>query len=177
MDISNLRNVQASWRNGTILVDDGSLPSKSVCREMLWEMYELNFRSELVLLDAFVFDPKGHDASASERRMVVLNTISHFNGSVVVEDDLFLSRGFAAPSATERKTALCELVTVMRGWGGSATLPVVLDEQTKKLQGISTVFAEEIVNFTKDVGRHYIRTFYKVFARPPTLPRQLEEQK
>ena len=143
-------------------------------------MYELNFRSELVLLDAFVFDwarDRGRSVdrlSVPERRLEVLNLIPHFNGNAVVDQDEFASSGFAAHSATERKIALCGLVAVMRGWGGGATLPDNIDKQAAVLKDLATVFTEEIQAFAVSVGRHYIRTFYQVFARAPTLPRQLQ---
>lgn len=146
-------------------------------------MYELNFRSELVLLDAFVFDWAREEQkiaeqplSAAERRMEVLNLIPHFNGNIVVEGDEFTSCGFAAATATEQKAALCGLVAVMRGWGGITTLPADVDNRDSALQGLATVFAAEIEDFAIAVGRHYIQTFYKVFARPPTLPRRLQPQ-
>ena len=174
-------------------------------------MYELNFRSELVLLDAFVFDwekdrkareehklreerkqldcdegellegeeralLEGGELTVAERRLAVLNSIPHFHGSVVVDDSDFQSRGFAAPSATERKIALCGLVAVMHGWGGSASLPPEVDQKAEVFEGIATVFGDKILEFSKLVGRHYISSFYKVFARAPTLPRRLQAQ-
>ena len=175
--------LDARWCDGTTLCDNGTLPPVKICREIIWEMYELNFRSELVLLDCFVFNwaedgqKKAADRiSPSERRMIVLNLIPHFGSSMVMDYSDFQLRGFASHSAIEQRLAICGLVAVMRDWTGLATLPTGIDETATSLAKTSAVTPDIIEEFGKSVGRHYIRTFYKVFARPPTLPRRMVQQ-
>lgn len=175
--------MEARWSDGSVLADNGSLPPIKVCREMIWEMYELNFRSELVRLDSFVFDWENENkkreddrVSPSERRMLVLSLIPSFDGSAIMDYNEFKTRGFAGHSSIERRIAFCGLVNIMRGWSGVAALPAGIADDATVLTQMSVTLPDEIERFSESVGRHYIRTFYKVFARAPTLPRRLAPQ-
>ena len=86
---------QAFWCEQELLT--GVLPSFDVCQEMLWELYELNFRFELLALhhraQLVVDDSLGHQDH-------VLHCFP-VHGPLLVADLSLANQGLAAPSTAE----------------------------------------------------------------------------
>ncbi|KIY61784.1 hypothetical protein CYLTODRAFT_459568 [Cylindrobasidium torrendii FP15055 ss-10] len=174
-----LRDSPASWRShGALDPSLSALPPPDVCREILWEMNEINFRTDLILVDRFLFNGFGgtNAPSPTERRAVVLQRFTHFGPSVTPDDSQFVDRGFASPNLQERRDALCTLVEVMSEWQDSYSSPFALVQRATGLKKLVDVSEGDVEKLEINTASHYIRAFFGVFKRPPNVPRTLQEQ-
>ncbi|KAF9025009.1 hypothetical protein BDZ89DRAFT_96333 [Hymenopellis radicata] len=93
------------WRGLTLAANQ--IPPADVAQQILWELFEVNFRYDLLVLDRACYDlkPKGFDAprpgdedgqvlpydeldasSFGDRQMRVVGAIPHFKSRMVPED-------------------------------------------------------------------------------------------
>ena len=83
------------WREQEL--STGTLPSTNICQEILWELYELNFRFELLALhrraQLLVDD-------SPEQQVCVLACFPG-HGPLLVTDCSLANKGLAAPSISE----------------------------------------------------------------------------
>ncbi|KAF9045698.1 hypothetical protein BDZ89DRAFT_942624 [Hymenopellis radicata] len=132
IDPSNLHIAPIVWQGRPL-----TLPiSDNIAQEILWELFEVNFRSELLALDhmAYKLKPEGFetaegadfnelDASNTEdRRIRVLSYIPHFNGRLIPESLHVGRTGFASKHLEERRLALWALYRVMQTWTKAAAM-------------------------------------------------------
>ena len=142
----------------------GTLPSTDICQEILWELYELNFRFELLALH--------HRAQllvndTPEQQDCVLACFPG-HGPLLVADCSLANKGLAAPSITERAPYLLALKRLMRGWKGNVPVQVSSDE--KPIEQYSTV---ELTALERAVARFYTQSFFNFFGRAAILPHGL----
>ncbi|KIY61547.1 hypothetical protein CYLTODRAFT_213543 [Cylindrobasidium torrendii FP15055 ss-10] len=175
-----LRNSPTSWRaHESIPATITQLPPDDVCREILWEMNEINFRSDLVCLDRFLYNGfnKEDAPSPADRRGIVLQRFTHFGSSVVPDDSQFVDAGFALSNVLERRDALCSLVNTMCEWRDSYSTPIsALLQRATNLKGKQELSAGEVHTLEVNTVGHFVRTFFGVFKRPPNTPRTLQAQ-
>ncbi|KIY61166.1 hypothetical protein CYLTODRAFT_460090 [Cylindrobasidium torrendii FP15055 ss-10] len=178
----DLRNSRAVWR-GTAIEYNTSLPSLYICRCILWELYELNFRAELILADYFLYDwdkeaqkPASEEISPGERRVLLCEWMEYWQGDVVPDASVFCAapNGFASPNREEHVRATLCLLKVMAGWTGIGELPANLEAEGRRVEAeIRQATDAEINRWEEAVWCHYIRVYFKVFGRPPTTPRTM----
>jgi hypothetical protein len=146
----------------------GALPSEDVIRQVLWELYELNFTHELLSLDRHACE--NLDLMDSEQ---LLERQSLIAKCFVV--DTFQSiplpnhnGGLAADTLRERLPYLRQMVHVMMAWKGSkptvfylADLPMqrLLDQQVEELESVVT--------------RYYCQQLFTYFGRAAQVPHRL----
>lgn len=142
----------------------GVLPATNVVRQILWELYELNFTYEFIALDRRAC--KNLDLMDNER---LLERESLISKCFVI--DTFKSAplpnhncGLAADDLRDRLPYLREVVRVMMAWKGSkpttfdrADLP--LDDHHAELEVI--------------VAKYYCQQFYDYFGRAAQVPHRL----
>ncbi|KDQ49339.1 hypothetical protein JAAARDRAFT_51795 [Jaapia argillacea MUCL 33604] len=153
------------WRGQPLSTDR---PSHTAMQEVLWELYELNFRFELRALD--------HRAHASfvddnERDDLVLKCFysrKDLVASFVVGDLPLLNVGLAARSWSERVPYLCVLQDVMKTWVGEhpADMSIVLHREGGNRE--SAVLALE-----RALARFYTQSFFNFFGRAASTPHRL----
>ncbi|KIY60665.1 hypothetical protein CYLTODRAFT_292604 [Cylindrobasidium torrendii FP15055 ss-10] len=182
--LEHIRQWDPKWL-GENFSDNGRLPPLLICRQMIWEMYELNFRSELILLDHFVFDWAGQQQkdederlTPASRRSLLVSRMEHWDGDLATVDEIFIyySAGLCSSDREARVCAVRELLTTMSEWVGVGALGDSQDLVPRGqalLSALTTVPLEDILAWEELCWRHYIRTFYRVFGRPPTLPRMM----
>lgn len=148
-------------------------------------MYELNFRSEFVTLDHFMFDWAGQlklDVDEREtpasRRAELVRLMHDWDGDIIVEDGAFeyFPSGLAGCDRRTRILSMVRFWGVMKEWVGvgqvSASKQVeITDRLISIYRRMEECPLKEILDTEEACWRHYIRTFYRVFGRPPTLPR------
>ncbi|KAL0564169.1 hypothetical protein V5O48_017885, partial [Marasmius crinis-equi] len=106
-------------------MDQHEMPRVSIVQEIMWELFEINFRFELISLHRICHTT---GASKGEREDEVLNLFGHFRSSLIPEHLAWGREGFAHENINERRTALLGLYTVMEGWTGGCyalTRPLV----------------------------------------------------
>ncbi|KIY60809.1 hypothetical protein CYLTODRAFT_447919, partial [Cylindrobasidium torrendii FP15055 ss-10] len=163
-----LNTSPASWRGHSSLPSTFTqLPPEDVCREIIWEMNEINFRSDLLNLDQFLFAGfrEENAPSPAERRATVLQRFPHFGQSVAPGDNRFADIGFASRDHNEKKAALCSLVEVMEEWKDSYSAPIGLARRASRLKGTQDAAVDEVDSLEVFAVGHYIRAFFGVFKR------------
>lgn len=142
-------------------------------KKLLWRLAELNFRFELLSLDARLTHPplpavnEDPDDVLTNFRLQRQELIVHIfpGGSLVPVLTNLWDLGLAAPLWEDRCYRLQQLRAVMEGWNvplpGEARGDLRMAEQE---QGLKT---------EKALTHHYAQTFYDHFGRPAILPRRL----
>ncbi|KIY63044.1 hypothetical protein CYLTODRAFT_494220 [Cylindrobasidium torrendii FP15055 ss-10] len=188
------------WQGAYI---DPSKPlSLSVTRSILSDMNEVEWRWEFVNLDSKLYDPLSSNRASSsneasqtlaiddsitasvrysqeDRRLEVLQSVTHFNGQYVPHESFYKkSQGLASRRNSEKSTVLLQLATVMSQWRDKWRIS---DEVLREVKGLTLMHADELdeekmntaVNRAEgQIAMHYISCFKDVFSRAPTLPRE-----
>lgn len=162
------------WKGREIV--PGNVPSTNVAREILWELCELNFRSELVALDqrAHISPPTGSSSTLEEREPLIGKCL--FGGdsallAVRIED---ANKGLADSLWSQRCQYILGLYHVMESWTGfhryaSGRYTGIVASVSAK-QVLSDKEAEQL---EKLVAGFYTQSFFNFFGRAPILPRCL----
>ncbi|KAF8060157.1 hypothetical protein FPV67DRAFT_1674119 [Lyophyllum atratum] len=151
-----------TWR-GTQL-QTGVLPPPNVVHEILWELYELNFRFEFVALD--VRASLNVDAVLEDRQRLVCACFPA--GHLLVVDFARASEGLGAERWSDRATYLLVMLRVVKLW---ADCPASLTEVAAKPAAQYT--EKEILGMERELARFYTQSFFNYFARAPITPHRL----
>jgi hypothetical protein len=143
----------------------GDLPPQNVVRQILWELYELNFTQEFVSLDRRAC--ANLDLSDKERLYERQSLISKcfLSNALNVAPISDYNCGLAAEAIRDRLPYLQCMVQIMSAWKG--TKPAIfgvahhslLDEQATELEEATT--------------KYYCQQFYNYFGRAAQIPHRL----
>lgn len=128
--------------------------------EILWELTELNFRFELLALDALLTS----GASDFDRQQMVENCFSGHSGSLMVVQLSSSNCGLGDESWEARAPFYHALRRLMASWAKS---PVSF--QTEKLRWKRG----EMEVLERDIATFYTQSFFNFFHRAPIVPRRL----
>ncbi|KAF9026844.1 hypothetical protein BDZ89DRAFT_831426 [Hymenopellis radicata] len=184
IDLAKMGTAPVLWRNQP--VPNPPLP-QSVISEVFWELFEINFRYELVALDrlCYQFKPANFEqldgqpfdeldaSSTGDREIRILGCIPHFNGRLIPEGPEVGRAGFASSDVEERRGALWGLFRIMRGWTKMGKMSAGTIERAAAVESakdISTVLLDE---FEYRLACHYVWCFVVWFKRAPLLPHGL----
>lgn len=153
---------QVFWRDHQI--SSGTLPSTALSQEILWELYELNFRFEFLAVDrrAQVVE----DKSAGHHDLLA----SCFPGDtpfMVVGIDL-AKKGLGSTLLSERAPYIVAMKAVMRGWRGR-----VPEEITVPDKPVEEYTTQELVSLENAVANFYTQSFFDYFGRAAVIPHRL----
>jgi len=138
-----------------------SLTDITTIRRMVWELYELNFRWQLQLLDQRIrrhdIDPHHHD----ERLHSALKTPGLFSFDFTQS-----SLGLASPVGSETLfAALVSFRDLVQEWQGV---------RPPQLQYTGDNYTEAEIRHLEDaLARYYCQTFYNNFGTCPSIPYRL----
>ncbi|KAL0059091.1 hypothetical protein AAF712_014192 [Marasmius tenuissimus] len=176
VDLTNLSEAPVVWRGSSLT--PFSLPPNNIVKEILWEMFEINFRYKLLALDHRCYRA---GLSSNKREQEVLGVILHFENALIPSDVAQGHEGFASCEldiAIGRRQALRGLLQVMDGWtGGPGQLPQSLQNLavSNRLDIASATKVEwnEVENIEYAVSHHYVSVFRTIFQHAPLLPHSL----
>jgi hypothetical protein len=143
----------------------GVLPSFEICQEILWELYELNFRFELLALHRRA--QLVVDDSPEHQDRVLACFPGH--GPLLVADLSLANQGLAAPSITERAQYVLALKRLMKGWKGRVPLQIGSDEKPVKQYSVV-----ELTTLERAVATFYTQSFFNFFGRAAIVPHRLQ---
>lgn len=146
----------------------GVLPPEDVMRQILWELYELNFIHELQSLDrrACANLDLSNVEQLVDRQMKIsrcfpINSFRH----VTIPSE---NRGLAADDLSERFRFVVELLHVMRSWRGEK--PAIFGISMDNLRD-STRQARILLENT--IAKYYCQQFFNYFGRAAQIPHRL----
>lgn len=173
----------------------GVVPPPEICQQILNELFEVNFRYDLLVLDraCYRLAPEGFELqqSASEpgevvfgeldassygdRQLRVLAAIPHFESRLIPADGYNGEGGFASRDSRVRREAYMGLYRVMQSWPCvpplSPLLPLTAAAADRLLAPGSTV--EDLITAEDGLSWHFVNSYYTVIGRPPLLPHGL----
>jgi hypothetical protein len=155
-------NGELKW-NGEVL----ETLNNSTCEEILWELADLNFRFELLALDARA---TGHRPDPDRQQLIT----SCFPGgkggvgSLLVADLGAANHGLASENWEEKAPYLMVLKKIMATWQGT---PPPIIRVTKYAWS-----KREIEDLEVAIATFYVQSFYNNFRRAPVVPRGLSHQ-
>ncbi|TFK57934.1 hypothetical protein BDN72DRAFT_907280, partial [Pluteus cervinus] len=145
-------------------------------QEILWELCELNFRYELVALDARAFDtarpPVSATGSSTAKPKPHQDLINDCFPNTNTTRSLFLfdlssaNRGIASHDPEERHRYAIAFKTLMKTWIGPHPASFADHE-------MAWTSPTEIMKLEKDVAQFYCRSFVKFFRRAPITPHRV----
>lgn len=156
-----------------------------VSKEVLWHLYEINFRCELLSLDEIASEVGTDPEKVSDRQLVVLDWIPHFESTVVPAWDSphTGSRGFASESQQERAEASMGLLAIMGGWSkaqtqlGTELLGIVAGLHRcggNVVRAVRDMDTYAQAHLERLVVMHYLECYAYVFERAPSMPHRLD---
>jgi hypothetical protein len=146
----------------------GVLPPEDVVRQILWELYELNFIYELQSLDrrACADLDLSDTALLLERQMKISRCfpINSFRHVMIPSENC----GLAADNLSERFRFVVELFHIMKAWRGDK--PAIFEMSMDNLRD-STNQTRMLVE--KTVAKYYCQQFFNYFGRAAQIPHRL----
>jgi hypothetical protein len=152
----------ATWRGKT--VDGTRLPPQNIAQEILWELYELNYRQDLVVLD----DRMDESGLSTRGRSAVLEAC--WIGSRDHAELSKANRGFGSTEPKERMKVLKGLYTLMTTWSGSK--PTVLLDRFPEDSGSHNI-GTRLDYIERELAYYYTSSFLQAFGRAASIPFRL----
>ncbi|KAK1216699.1 hypothetical protein PQX77_020662 [Marasmius sp. AFHP31] len=176
VNLANLSEAPVVWCGLTLT--PFSPPPANVAREILWEMFEINFQYELLSLDSRCYRA---GLSSNDHEQEVLGTILHLENGLIPSGVAKGRKGYASrelDTAAGRRQALQGLLHVMDGWaGGLGQLPWPLQNSAVSehldITLATRVDWKEVEDIELAIVHHYVSIFCSIFQRTPLLPHSL----
>ena len=153
-------SLQPAWFSRVIAQVDDPL-----CREVAWELSELGFMIELLMLDARFYDIRNSDPQQSAHRALCISQAVPAAKGLHVASLPTAGIGLSSIQLSGRGSALEGLRQLMLSW---PDVPPSL-RSYKPLE-----LAEEplLKRAKAEIANFYVHTFIQQAGRPPILPRQ-----
>jgi hypothetical protein len=146
----------------------GVLPADHIIREILWELYQLNFYYELLSLDRRACtDLTTSDNLQLIHRQALISEcfpIEPFKSTSLPTRNC----GLAGQDVEERIPFILVLVRVMQSWKGDK--PLVFQLAARSFHELS---ASQAVELEEAATKYYCQQFYNYFGRAALVPHRL----
>jgi len=146
----------------------GDLPSENVVRQILWELYELNFAQEFLSLDRRAcsnLDLTDKEALYERQSLITKCFASRALNYAPLPNT---NRGLAAETIRHRLLYLWRMVQIMDAWKG--TKPTVFVLAGRSLERMTDQQAEDL---EAAATKYYCQQFYTYFGRAAQVPHRL----
>jgi hypothetical protein len=146
----------------------GVLPPEDVVRQILWELYEVNFIHELQSLDhhACADLDLSNTAQLLERQIRIVRCfpISAFRHVAIPSENY----GLAADDFEKRFMFVTALILIMKSWKGDK--PVIINASVESLRDLTIQGA---LHTEKVIVKYYCQQFFNYFGRAAQIPHRL----
>ena len=146
----------------------GVLPPEDVVRQILWELYELNFIHELQSLDrrACADLDLSNVVQLVERQMKISRCfpINSFQHVTIPSENC----GLAADDLSEHFWFVVELLHIMKSWSGDK--PAFFEISMDNLHDLTH---QAQLQLEKTIAKYYCQQFFKYFGRAAQIPHRL----
>ncbi|KDR74565.1 hypothetical protein GALMADRAFT_141585 [Galerina marginata CBS 339.88] len=179
LDLSNISGpVRLVWKRGVIAtlqdVQNGNARiSLQMTKEIIWDLYDLNFRLEMLALDRCVVPHEGlSEYAALERDLMVA---ACFYGMSFVRVDIpSTDEGLGAPAWEDRMEYVEAFRLLLCTWPGSPSGRLRSMSAITRTSSSSFSSTSHQVSAVKGIAYpFYCQTFFEYFGRAPSVPHQL----
>jgi len=151
-----------------------SLPGQQIAQEILWELFELNFRFEFMALDSRAHIPPTSATDVPREDLLLKCFAGNIGGSILVAQREFAHQGLAASSWMDRAPLIVAIRDVVRTWPGFEKVVQGCTEVDVSVnQEIETYSESEINAMEQAIATFYTQSFYDFFGRAAIIPRRL----
>lgn len=159
LEQDTLSSIPVLWRN--VILPETTIPPTHIARQICWELYELNFRQELLTLDFEL------DTSCMEphQRQDILFACWH--GPVDYADIENAHLGLGGVSMANRFPFLNALHRVMLTWHGDKPVEII-DPFPIYSNAHNIIVVLECVE--QAIALFYTTSFFSVFGRAASVP-------
>lgn len=158
-----IQNDTFSWQGEVISPD--SLQDPSLVKRIIWEVAELNFRSELVGLDAQL---REESESHGTREQLIVEC---FPGQQTVDLSCVnletADQGLGGATLNSRVPFFLALRDLMLQWKGIYRDTLMPEVTLENWEALSSTKLQEV---EKAVATMYVQIFYGFYGRPPIIP-------
>lgn len=162
------------WREQAIATGDMKSLQESVdpkiTTEVLWDLFEHNFRFEMLALDRLLnpaawSDVEQHEVRDALLRQVFFDDNGQAGGYYLFQGVPHENQGLAADDWRTRQIFVQNLWSVMTSWPRPPTFHLGLE---------SNVLEADFLRFEKNVAGFYCQTFYNIFGRAANVPHRIK---
>ena len=159
------------WHEVALQVRDHAIVDldHKIVKEIIWELFEHNFRYEIVALDMAAAPSKWLDDESAVARKEKISMVFGLDGKFVIWSDPFPRRntGLQANDILDRRPYLEHLREVQNAW---PNVPSSL-----RGAGFSDVSRDrkQVEDLECDMAKFYCQTFFDYFGRPPIVPHRI----
>lgn len=156
---SNLRDQEVSlmWFGQTVVE-----PSSQLCREVVWELYEIGFRTELVSLDDYF--PHQDREQHIQKRWEWLSQIFPGHSALHIPRLPTKDTGLASIDVLERGKSLEALRQLLITWPG-------VPSELSSCSSLATCASTRLIEHMEDaMAKFYVDMFFKFSGRAAILP-------
>jgi hypothetical protein len=156
------------WKEKELQFGDSAAMTPAVTSEILWELFEHNWRFELLALDRTIHFQEWKDEQWGLERDAQLRAVFFGDGFLVGPVPLF-DQGLAAECLKERLPYLRAFREVLKSWPGAVSeWPNVSLEMGQVNEGQALALEESMVRF-------YCQIFFNYIGRCPITPHRIPE--
>jgi hypothetical protein len=152
-------DIAPTWFGKVISTVDDTL-----CRQVAWELSEIGFQAELLMLDATFYVPEADRPEAVAERVAWMSDIFPGGGVLHVSSIPTKRIGLASSTLSERAKCLEALRCIMKSWPN----PPGLLKSAPPLPTLSECYIAQVESV---IAQFCIDTFVKLSGRAPILPR------
>ncbi|KAL0069040.1 hypothetical protein AAF712_004035 [Marasmius tenuissimus] len=155
-----------TWREGRYNVEQLSEPH--IVRNIVWELFELNFRFEFHSLDR-KFRAAANDLSFNDNVQACFPNYAVHNSPTQI-DSKKAHCGLAAEQLRQRGSYFRQMCYVMKDWPGGAQANRILGGK----RSLKEYTDDDLTSMERWATKFYCQTFYEAFGRPPILPHRVD---
>ena len=161
IDFEKLAFIPAVWRG--IEMPPNRLPELHIAKQILWELYEINFRLEFTSMDSVLCK----SGELREDRQILIDNLCWYNGTITPDWDSS-DKGLNAKDLLARAEQLSGLHTIMSSWSGPRP-PSLL----KPFPKVSESDVGQLEQVERELASFYVQSFFRIFGRAAMTPHHL----
>jgi hypothetical protein len=155
---------QVFWQEHMIQVGDECQITPTLSAQILWDLFEHNFRLELLALEHIVMAREWEDPEKAAKRDNLVRAVFPGDGGYFVGPLPSVDCGLAATSWEDRLLFVENFRVLVSGWDG---------EVPEKLRDVVVSSKEDVEYVEKVAVSHYCQTFFDWFGRAAICPHRL----
>jgi len=163
---------QVEWHEVALQVRDNAIVDldPNITREIIWELFEHNFRYELLALDMVAAPSQWVDDITAVARKDCIRTVYGRNAKFVIWSDPFprVNEGLCGKGINDRVLCLEFLRRVLKDWPEA---PCAITDGSFYRNLPRTPEQNEALEVT--IVNFYCQTFFDYFGRPPIVPHHI----
>ncbi|KAJ3964298.1 hypothetical protein EV361DRAFT_942404 [Lentinula raphanica] len=176
IDLTKLDTITPEWQGQQFKTD---LPP-DICREILYEIIHLSFKSELFLADHFLYqvEPDNFNEGDAEEGQIgddlaASTPMDRFQKIAALPGLISGHMGFGSPNPASRQEAVYNLFQIMRGWRFCYRVPTNISTFLERIAPGQNPAPEDLEHAEYLVVLHYVSTYADYFKRAPIVPHSI----